>query len=440
MRKLFLFAAAMLCSVTMAFGDETYQGKIGDFVWSINLTQKEAMVMPANAFEGATGNEVYTGNVVVPSSVKYNSVDYPVTSVYVGAFMTADGYECSGLTSVTLPASIKWIGLGAFGLYDGKTSSLTTITCNATTPPTLADEAFYGRDMTKLTLNIPTGTIDAYKAADGWKYFWVKTIYLNANIWYTANPVFFVHAWNTTVDKNVQMTQVKDSLYTADIPVDMTDVLFVRMQTGATELKWKKSEGLWNRTCNLTLSADNDCYIVSNWDKGGCTFDEGTPDEIKGSGGGWVDHNASWYLTGNAAVMTAAGLSVSEWTSNAIKVIGVYTELNNLKKNTEYKFKVTNGTWDGALGFDKVNTTMSSTGVSGDTDNNICYTPAADGYLEVWKSSETGELRVNFYESTPSDIQSVQTPDNGAQKIFRNGQLLIIRDGVIYNAQGAVVE
>jgi len=439
MRKLFLFAAAMLCSVTMVFGDEVYQGKIGDFVWSINLTQKEAMLMPAIAYEGATGDEKYTGAIVIPDKVTYLSKDYPVTQIYVGVFAVNEYYQ-NAVTTVTIPASVKKIGAAAFAVEKGYTQTLTKIICQATTPPDMEEFVFDGLDMKKVTLETPTGTIDAYKAADGWKYFWVKTIYLNANIWYTANPVFFVHAWNTTVDKNVQMTQVKDSLYTADIPVDMTDVLFARMQTGATELKWKKSEGLWNRTCNLTLPADNDCFIVSNWDKGGCTFDEGTADEIKGSGGGWVDHNASWYLTGNAAVMTAAGLSVSEWTSNAIKVIGVYTELNNLKKNTEYKFKVTNGTWDDALGFDKVNTTLSSTGVLGDADNNICFTPAADGYLHVFKSSETGELQITFYETLPSDIQSVQTSDNGAQKIFRNGQLYILRDGVMYNLQGAVVE
>ena len=40
----------------------------------------------------------YTGNIVIPSSVVYNDVTYPVTYIGGGAF---EG--CSGLTSITIP-------------------------------------------------------------------------------------------------------------------------------------------------------------------------------------------------------------------------------------------------------------------------------------------------------------------------------------------------
>ena len=51
----------------------------------------------------------YSGSVIIPEKVTYNGVEYPVTAVANGAFR-----ECSGLTSVMLPRSIKTIGKFAF--------------------------------------------------------------------------------------------------------------------------------------------------------------------------------------------------------------------------------------------------------------------------------------------------------------------------------------
>ena len=61
----------------------------------------------------------YTGSVVIPEKVTYESVEYSVTSIGSEAF-----YKCSGLTSVTIGNSVTSIGQSAFS----NCTSLTSVT------------------------------------------------------------------------------------------------------------------------------------------------------------------------------------------------------------------------------------------------------------------------------------------------------------------------
>ena len=90
------------------------------------------------------------------------------TSVVMSNNLTSIGaeafYGCPNLTSITLPSSITSLGDRAFN----HCLVLGTVTCKATTPPTIGDAVF--GDNKKLTaIYVPSGSVDAYKAADGWK-------------------------------------------------------------------------------------------------------------------------------------------------------------------------------------------------------------------------------------------------------------------------------
>ena len=68
----------------------------------------------------STSDKGYSGNVVIPSQVIYDTVTYSVTSIGSFAF-----YGCSDLTSITIPNSVNSIDNYAFYGCSGLTGSLT---------------------------------------------------------------------------------------------------------------------------------------------------------------------------------------------------------------------------------------------------------------------------------------------------------------------------
>ena len=95
-KSLFLFVLALL--PIMASADPV---KIGD-LW-YNLISKGSI---AEVTHSPTG---YSGDITIPPSVPYNGVNYTVTTIDINAFS-----DCTALTSVTIPSSIKTIGQVAF--------------------------------------------------------------------------------------------------------------------------------------------------------------------------------------------------------------------------------------------------------------------------------------------------------------------------------------
>lgn len=112
-QKLLLLLVACLPIAASA-----YQAKIGKLYYNFNSSDKTATVTYKEK-----GDEVGTfindcsGDVDIPSEVTYNDEKYSVTSIGHGAF-----YGCKGITSVTIPNSVKTIVSYAFMGCDGITS------------------------------------------------------------------------------------------------------------------------------------------------------------------------------------------------------------------------------------------------------------------------------------------------------------------------------
>ncbi len=104
----------------------------------------------------------YTGDVVIPESVTYDDVVYSVTSIGYYAF-----YQCSNLTSVTIPDGVTSIADGAFYWC----ISLLDMFCYAENVPNLGNDAFNKSNIANATLHVPAGSVGAYQTASPWNGF-----------------------------------------------------------------------------------------------------------------------------------------------------------------------------------------------------------------------------------------------------------------------------
>ena len=103
-----------------------------------------------------------------------------------------------------------------------------------------------------------------------------------------------------------------------------------------------------------------------------------------------------------------------------------------------YEFKVIkDGSWLGNNGT-MVRSNCTNWNFYGDAGNAKLNADAKGDYTFTW-TYETNALSVTFPAATATDLIGADS-DSKAVKIVRDGQLLIVRDGVTYNMMGSVVK
>ena len=99
MKKLFVFLFSLILSVVFSTSASAYHVEIGAL--------KYKLIPKAKTVEVSSG--FLSGELVIPSSITVEGLEYSVTSIGDRAFN-----DCSGLTSITIPNSVTSIGDNAF--------------------------------------------------------------------------------------------------------------------------------------------------------------------------------------------------------------------------------------------------------------------------------------------------------------------------------------
>lgn len=197
LRKLFVAVSlfALQCGITAS----AYDSEVDGIYYNLDNTALTASVV--------SGDDAYSGDVTIPSSVTIDDQTYSVTSIANNAFKECTGltsidipntvtsigyasfYKCNGLTSVTIPNSVTTISEWAFASCSSLTmvtlpsaltslgdysfrysSALTTIITDNPTPVNVPSaDTFTNR--ANIALYVPQGAKDAYSNANYWSEF-----------------------------------------------------------------------------------------------------------------------------------------------------------------------------------------------------------------------------------------------------------------------------
>ena len=146
--RIFLFLAILLCSSKVFAYDFAVLNSDNKEIYYTNLGGATVAVV----YKSTT--QYYSGDIVIPSSIRVSNTTYQVTRIGAGAFQ-----NCTSLTSITLPSSVTSIGESAF---NGCTStSFTSITLPSSVT-SIGKSAFLGCTyLTSITLSSSVTSIGA---------------------------------------------------------------------------------------------------------------------------------------------------------------------------------------------------------------------------------------------------------------------------------------
>ncbi len=256
-----------------------------------------------------------------------------------------------------------------------------------------------------------------------------KTIYLHANDdWKSFGAVFFIHSWGGAADADVMMALVENEMYlfSADIPDDNNNLLFIRAQGESESIPWG-TENLWTQTADLEIPEGKDCYFLVGWTDGAwIAHDDNPAASIVGNFNGdetWGQGAHPMTIAEDKTTATVTFALTEGTYEMKVWLEGFYLSLNG-EGETMYQI---HREWNHADNVNIVNEGRNFEFVADQTGD----------YTFTWTFASQN-LEVTFPD-IPSAIGNIQTDGKTLKRIV-NGELRILRDGKSFNALGAEVK
>ena len=444
-------------------------GKEGAYNIPISVTSIEGY-----AFRGSD----YLTGVTIPEGV---------ASIGEAAFS-----YCYNLTSVTIPSSVISMADYAFHFCTG----LTSVTCKSVIPLACDSHVFEYVDTT-IPLYVPCGTKDAYEAADGWKEFGniveepapTMTLLSNNDSWGTATVTAqncgavtieaspesgynFVQ-WSDGVTTNQRnLTLTGDSTLTAEFAeapkyyvagngsngnpwcdekywvadgslLVNGEITFNDVPAGAYEFKitngkWHEAGGTeWafgelDNTCssdNILEGSNGNIKLVTTKTQDITIAFDGTHICVTGEFSNGVVIT-SYTIVGDYSLV-GSGWETDDTNNDMTETSpGVFTlvKTNRSLSATPYGYKVVGNHSYSAFEYPASGNNSITIPEAGNYDVTFTFTPA------------TSTLTADAVKSTPAALDEINASNTQTLKLLKDGQFYILRDGEIFNAQGARVE
>ncbi len=289
---------------------------------------------------------------------------------------------CTALEKIVLPATLTTVSQDAF--YG--CSALKEIYCFAKTPPSITERAVYNVNKSTCTLYVPTASLELYSTATVWKDF------LNRIGMEPIHYEFSETACDEFVWDGTTYTESGDKVkeYVSVNGLDSIVVLHLTiLRSTSSEETWSEIESYtWNGE-TYTQSGDYE-FVTTN--AAGC------------------DSTAILHLT----IVPVWQVTIVQ-PENGDITVAENIVLDKVPDGTELHFVATP-----AEGYEF----EAWTGCN------------ADGSLII-----TQDVSVSCtFREILTGIYSADAEAEAPQKIIRNGQMLIIRNGMTYNAQGERVQ
>ena len=252
--------------------------------------------------------------------------------------------------------------------------------------------------------------------------------------WASASAKYAIYYWQDETNAFsdwMSPVENEDNVFVGEIADEYTNIIFVRFNPEATTPDWNFK---WSQTVNLSIPQGNDLFAVKTGGLGdNC-------DGIWGKYGEALPNMLAdgYYLVGNfdgvdkwgVSALTSAEMLLPS-TGEGAREGELFIEAIDLKVGDELKIAYVEN--DGIAGDKWFGT--------GDGNNNLVMTDEYAGtkniYFNPTKQDDwNGYIWIDKNDETAIDNTLVSEK---AVKFFENGQLVIIKNGVKYNALGEML-
>ena len=384
-KKLFALLLAVATSIGTLFAWDYERVQIGDLYYNLNATNQTAEVTSQNSSYPYWSTTITTA--IIPASVEYNSVTYSVTSIGAYTFQ-----NCRGLTSVTIPNSVTSIGDMAFDGCRGLTS--VTIPNSVTS---IGGGAFWNcSSLTSLIYNthvfayMPTSYSGAYTIPDG-----IESI---------AGGAFDDCSGLTSVTIPNSVTSIGIEAF-----YGCTGLTSVTISNSVTSIGYQAFYGCASLT---SVTIPNSVTSI-----GDHAFDD-----CKGLTSVTIPNSVT--SIGRYAFHDCSGLT-SVTIGNSVTSIGKWAFSGCSGLTSVTCFATTPPQLDKYV-FDYV-----------DKSTCVLYVPA--GSISAYQSADVWKDFTNILPISQQGIEDVQGNNLQCTKMLIDGQLFILREGRIFNANGIQV-